>query len=71
MSVTEGGKQIVCDGEDCQAVAFLPIALRAQLYSPEMRLPSAEGWLFVNCNSARRHFCPDCTRKQLEGDETP
>ncbi len=65
MSVGTDGKQIRCDGEDCQAVASLPVALRRQLNSMPPSLPTTEGWLFITGNSGGRHFCPHCAPKQL------
>src|SRR5258708_7783790 len=66
MSVREDGKQIRCDGEGCQAVTALPVALRPQLLPPDSGTPAAEGWLFISGNGASRHFCPRCALKQLD-----
>jgi hypothetical protein len=68
MSVSEIGKRILCDGEGCQAVASPPIALRAQLHSPDPELPTAEGWLFITGRGSSRHFCPRCALHSLDSD---
>jgi len=65
MSMEEFGKQIHCDGEDCQAVTLAPVALRRQLLPDAPGLPKAEGWLFISGKGASRHFCPRCAVKQL------
>lgn len=66
MSLGETGRQISCDGEDCETVAALPIALRAQLLAPEPELPAPEGWLFITGNGPNRHYCPRCAPKLLD-----
>lgn len=64
MSICEDGKHIHCDGDGCRAVTSHPVALRSQLTSADYRVPSVEGWLFIN-NGISRHFCPSCELKQL------
>ncbi len=66
MSVGGEGKQIHCDGEGCHAVTSLPVALRPVLLPLDHKLPTAEGWLFINVNGVSRHFCPLCAPKQLD-----
>ena len=61
MSVTHDGRQIRCDGTDCNAVAALPVALRPVLTPrPHQKSSTAEGWLFVSRGGCLRHYCPAC-----------
>jgi hypothetical protein len=66
MSTRADRNQILCDGENCGAVASLPIALRPCLIPRHLRLPAPEGWLFILSAGPDRHFCPRCAQKQLD-----
>ncbi len=65
MSVHIGGQYIHCDGEKCEAIAHLPVALRSTLgRSP--RVSDAAGWLFKQCGNLTLHFCPKCAFKYID-----
>lgn len=66
MSLSTNEKWILCDGEECQATASLPIALRSQLLPLHLREATANGWLFMSGTGASQHFCPRCAASQLE-----
>lgn len=65
MSLGDDGKRIVCDGNTCSAVAFVPVALRSSLLIPGMPSHSADGWLFISKRDSLLHFCPTCARSYL------
>lgn len=66
MSLTQDGQLILCDGEECEATARLPVALRPELPLPgEQGMQTAAGWLFVGNREAWKHFCPRCACSYL------
>lgn len=68
MSITRDGQRVICNGEGCQAEAWLPVALRPVL--SEMAQYSdlgIHGWLFVDGRAGRHHFCPRCSLQYLGG----
>jgi hypothetical protein len=61
MSLSMDGRKIMCDGQDCPAVAWLPVGLTTLLprhVGPDAR--SVAGWLFVTRRDEALHYCPCC-----------
>lgn len=61
------GRLVHCDGEECENTADLPVALRKTLgTSAERPEAVADGWLFIFQQGHWAHYCPNCSRKQLQ-----
>jgi hypothetical protein len=73
MSVLPDGRGVRCDGDECQATARLPVALRHTLIDSSLMTESTSirGWLFAGSQGEARHFCPRCLslylRQVLDG----
>ena len=70
MSALEDGKRVACNGNGCEAVAYLPVGLRQVVAAcSESTEMAANGWLFIRSNDIWQHYCPQCGRlKLLESD---
>lgn len=66
--MTPDAKHIVCDGPECTAKAYLPVALRVALSrESDSRQSGVYGWLFVDRAGRSLHFCPSCSAAYLRG----
>jgi hypothetical protein len=64
MSITANGQDIACDVFGCKNTARLAAGLRPSAN----RAAPVEGWLFLCQDGVWRHFCPDCARAYLDGN---
>lgn len=68
MSVTQDGRSILCDGDDCDAIVSYPVVMTGNPHlSGDTPTPgNIRGWLFVTGTDHLRHYCPQCSRKHLD-----
>jgi len=71
MSLTTNGLKILCDGEDCLAMADVPVRLHALLSADQPNEQTVDGWLFAVTAKRRRHYCPLCLALYLESLREP
>lgn len=64
MSITANGQSISCDIFGCKNAARLAAGLRPAAN----RAAPVEGWLFLCQDGVWRHYCPDCARAYLDGN---
>jgi hypothetical protein len=64
MSVTANGQDISCDVFGCKNIARIAVGLRPAAD----RAAPVEGWLFLCQDGLWRHFCPECARAYLSGE---
>jgi len=66
MSILSDRKHVICDGEECDQAALLPVALRSVLSrGRDEENASTVGWLFIRHNESWQHFCPQCSKNRL------
>lgn len=66
MSLTADGLKISCDGEDCLAMADVPVPLHVFLNAGQPDEQPVNGWLFAATGKGRKHYCPLCLALYLE-----
>ena len=66
MSLGADGRTIYCDGAGCHATTSVPVALQPVRLPMREAARFAEGWLYILKRDTVLHYCPLCSKRQIE-----